>query len=61
MSNRRIADLDAKILTVSLERIAGELGPIVSDDSVRDPKPTNDGLGELDCGLLVDVDHMGCF
>jgi hypothetical protein len=53
--------LDAKILAVSLERIAGELGPIVSDDSVQDPKPTNDGLGELDCGLLVDVDHMGCF
>jgi hypothetical protein len=25
------------------------------------PKPTNDGLWKLDYGLLVDLDHMGCF
>jgi hypothetical protein len=61
MSNRRIADLDAKILTVSLERAAGELGPVVGDDPIWDPKLTDDGLDELDCGLLVDLDHMDCF
>jgi hypothetical protein len=34
MSNRRIADLDAKILTISLEHTTGELGPVVGDDPV---------------------------
>jgi hypothetical protein len=57
MSNGHIADLDAKILVVSLKCTAGELGPIIGDDSVRDPKPTDDGLDELDYGLL----HRGCF
>jgi hypothetical protein len=61
VSNGCIANLDAKILTVSLERVVGELGPIVGDDPVWDPKPTDDGLDELDCGLLVDLDHRGCF
>jgi hypothetical protein len=49
MSNRYIVDLDAKILTVSLEHAVGELGPVVRDDPVRDPKPVDDGLDELDC------------
>jgi hypothetical protein len=44
-----------------LERTAGELGPVVGDDPIRDPKPADDGLDELDCGLLVDLDHRGCF
>jgi hypothetical protein len=61
MSNGRIADLDVKILVVSLERAAGELGPVVGDDPVRDSKIVDDGLDELDCGLLVDLDHRGCF
>jgi hypothetical protein len=61
MSNGRIVDFDAKILTVSLERTAGELGPIVSDDPIRDFKPANDGPDELDCELLVDLNHRGCF
>jgi hypothetical protein len=61
MSNVRIADLDAKILTVSLKRVAGELGPVVGDDPVWDPKPTHDGLDKLDCELLVDLNHRGCF
>jgi hypothetical protein len=61
MSNRHIVDLDAKILAVSLECTTGELGPVVSDDPVWDPKPTDDGLDELDCGLLVDLDHRGSF
>jgi hypothetical protein len=61
MSNGRITDLDARILTISLERDAGELEPIVGDDHVWDPKPIDGGLDELDCGLLVDLDHRGCF
>jgi hypothetical protein len=61
MSNRRIADLDAKILTISLEHTTGELGPVVGDDPVQDPKSADDGLDKLDCGLLVDLDHMGSF
>jgi hypothetical protein len=61
MSNGRIVDFDAKILVVSLECTAGELGPIVSDDPIRDLKPANDGLDKLDCELLVDLNHRGCF
>jgi hypothetical protein len=57
----RIADLDAKILTVSLKGPTGELGSVVGDDPIRDPKPADDGLDKLDCGLLVDLDHRGCF
>jgi hypothetical protein len=60
MCNRGTTDLDAKVFTVSLKCAAGELGPIVSDDPIRDPKPADDGLNKLDCGLLVDLDHRGC-
>jgi hypothetical protein len=59
--NRCIADLDAKIFTVVLEHATGKLGPVISDDSVRDPKPADNTLDKLDCGLLVDLDHGGCF
>jgi hypothetical protein len=58
MSNGHRADLDASILTVSLECTVGVLGPIVGDDPVWDPKHTDN---ELDCGLLVDLEHMSCF
>jgi hypothetical protein len=61
VSNGGIADFYAKIFTVPLECAAGELGPIVSDDSIWDPKPTDDGLDELDCRLLIDLDHRGRF
>jgi hypothetical protein len=61
MSNRCIADLDAKVLTVSLKCPAGKLGPIVSDDSVWDPKPIDDRLDELDDRLFIDFDHRGRF
>jgi hypothetical protein len=47
MGNGHIADLDAKIFTISLECTASELGPVVSDDPVRDPKPTDNGLDKL--------------
>jgi hypothetical protein len=42
MRNRRITDLDTEVFVVLLKHSAGELGPSVSDDPVRDPKPAND-------------------
>jgi hypothetical protein len=48
VSNGGIADFFDKIFTVPLEYAAGELGPIVSDDPIRYPKPTNDGLDKVD-------------
>jgi hypothetical protein len=57
VSNGRIEIFYVKIFTVPLECIAGELGPVVSDDPIMHPKPTNDGLDELDNILLVDLDH----
>jgi hypothetical protein len=59
VSNGRIANFYAKIFVVLLECVVSELGPIVSDDPVWDPKPVDDGLDELDCRLLVDLDHRG--
>jgi hypothetical protein len=61
VSNRGIADFYAKIFTIPLECAAGELGPVISDDDVQDPKPANDGLDKLDCELLIDLDHSGRF
>jgi hypothetical protein len=61
MSNRRVANLDAKIFTVPLEGTTSKLGPIVCDDPVWDLKSAYDGLDELYYGLLVDYDHFGCF
>jgi hypothetical protein len=61
VSNECIADLDAKIFVVSLERTAGELGSIVSDGTIWDPKPADGGLDKLDYGLLVDLNHICCF
>jgi hypothetical protein len=61
MSNRHIVDLDAKILTMSLKCVASELVLVVDDDPVWDTEPTDDGLDELDCGLLVDLDHSDYF
>jgi hypothetical protein len=52
VSNGCIADFYAKIFIVPLECVAGELGPVVSDDPVWDPKPADDGLDKLDYGLL---------
>jgi hypothetical protein len=59
--NGSIANFYAKIFTVPFKCVAGELGPVVSDDPVQAPKPTDDGLDELDCRLLVDLDHKACF
>jgi hypothetical protein len=61
VSNGSISNFYTKIFTVLLECTVGELGPVVSDDPVRDPKPADDGLDKLDCRLLVDLDHKGLF
>jgi hypothetical protein len=61
VSNGGIVDFYAKIFTVPWECAADELGPVVSNDPVRDPKPTDDGLDKLDCGLLIDLDHRDRF
>jgi hypothetical protein len=41
MCHRSEAELDADVLAVLLKVLALELGPIVGDDSVRDPKPAH--------------------
>jgi hypothetical protein len=61
MSNRDVANLDAKIFAVPLECTTSKLGSIVSDDPVWDPESAYDGLDEFHCGLLVDLEHWGCF
>jgi hypothetical protein len=61
MSNGRIAYLYAQVFTVPLEGTATELGPVVGDNPVQDPKSTHDGLDKLHCGLLFDFDHRGHF
>jgi hypothetical protein len=61
MSNRCIANEDAKIFAISLEGAIGKLGPVASYHSIRDPKPIDDRLDELDCPLLADLDHRGHF
>jgi hypothetical protein len=39
MRNRCIADLDTEVFAVLSKHPAGELGPVVIDDPVWDPKP----------------------
>jgi hypothetical protein len=61
MSNRSISNFYAKIFTILLECTAGELGFVISDDPIQNPKLADDGLDELDCRLLVDLDRRGRF
>jgi hypothetical protein len=61
VSNGCIANFYFKNFTVPLECAVGELGPVINDDPVQDPKPADDGLDKLDCGLLIDLDHRGRF
>jgi hypothetical protein len=61
MRNRCIASLSSQIFTLSMECSASELGHVVSDDCVWDPKPVDDGLDKLHYRLLVDLDHSCCF
>jgi hypothetical protein len=61
VSNECISFFYAKIFTLPLECAGGELGLVVTDDPIWDPKPADDGLDELDCRLFVDLDHRGRF
>jgi hypothetical protein len=62
VSNKRIADLDAKVLIVPLERAASELGTIVSDNSIWESKPIDLMNLTVDCLLIsttgVASDHL---
>jgi hypothetical protein len=57
MSNRCVANLDAKIFAVPLEGTASKLGPSVGDDPIWDSKSAYDGLDEFHRGLLGDFDY----
>jgi hypothetical protein len=41
MCHRSETELDVDVLIVLLEVLALELGPVVGDDSARDPKPAH--------------------
>jgi hypothetical protein len=49
MSNRRIANLDAKVFTVPLKSTTSKLGPVVSYDFVQDQKLADERLDKLVC------------
>jgi hypothetical protein len=51
MCHKSKAELDADVLAVLLEVLALELGPVVGDDSVRDPEPQVDALVMLTTGV----------
>jgi hypothetical protein len=54
-------ELGANALAVFLEDPTCKLGFVVRNDTVWDPKSTDDGLKEGDSGTLGDVDHRGGF
>jgi hypothetical protein len=53
------AELGADALAIFLEDSTCKLGYVVRNDTVWDPKSTDDGLEESDSGPLGDVDHRG--
>lgn len=48
-------EIEAKISIVCPKEGASELGVVVSDDPVWDPKVTSDPLQELNCGASVNL------
>jgi hypothetical protein len=42
MRDRCVTDLDTEVFIVLLKQSAGELGPVVYDDPIRDPEPADD-------------------
>jgi hypothetical protein len=59
VSHGREAELGADALAIFLEDPTCKLSSIVRNDTVWDPKSTDDGLEEGDSGTLGDVDHRG--
>jgi hypothetical protein len=53
------AELGDDALVILLKDSTCKLGSIVRNDTVWDPKSTDDGLEEGDSGTLGDVDHRG--
>ena len=49
VSNGGKALLDAHVIKVIPKEVAGELGPIVGDDPIRDSKAGHQILDELEC------------
>ena len=59
MSHRRKAELGANALAILLEEPTSELGPVVRNDTVWDPKSADNRLEEGNNNTLGDVDHRG--
>jgi hypothetical protein len=59
MCHRRKAELSADALAILLEEPTSELGPIVRNDMVWDPKSADNRLEEGNSSTLGDVDHRG--
>jgi hypothetical protein len=59
MCHRRKAELGADALAILLEEPTSELGPVVRNDTVWDPKSTDNRLEEGNNSTLGDVDHRG--
>jgi hypothetical protein len=55
----REAELGVDALAILLEDSTRKLGSVVRNDTVWDPKSTDDGPKEGDSGTLGDVDHRG--
>jgi hypothetical protein len=52
-------ELGANPLAIFLKDLTCKLGSVIRNDTVWDPKSTDDGLEEGDSGTLGDVDHRG--
>jgi hypothetical protein len=59
MSYRRKAKLGANALTIFLEDLTFEMGPIVRNDMAWDPKSIDNRIEEGNNSTLGDTDHRG--
>jgi hypothetical protein len=59
VGHRCKAELGANALAIFLEDSTCKLGSDVRNDTVWDPKSTDNGFEEGDSGTLGDVDHRG--
>jgi hypothetical protein len=59
MSHRRKAELGADALAILLEEPTCKLGPVVCNDTVWDPKSTDNRPEESISTTLGDIDHRG--
>jgi hypothetical protein len=59
MSHRRKAELGADALAILLEEPTFELGPVVRNDTVWDPKSADNRFEEGNSSTLGDTDHRG--